>query len=573
MSNSETEPSPGSNSGAGDADHAYRAMFRSLVRRLLLVSVLPLLVIAVANFLLFYSLNRSIVIEQHANSLRSHREAIEAFLGGLTAELGTVARQYTLAELLAGDLDRVFVVLTKQAGVFTDIGIIDARGNHLKYLGPYALSDKNYRNTEWFARVAEEGTYVSDVFLGFRGVPHFIIAVKRPEGRSFWILRATVNTDYFSRLVDATHAGLTGETFILNRAGLYQTQTRFAGKLLEPSGYPELEPHDDIRVRELSIGGKRYLYTATWLRSPRWLLVFRQELWDVFAPLRRSALVGIAMCAAGLIGAGALAVVVARRQVRRIQAADREKEVLTQQLVAAGKTAAVGEMSAGLAHEINNPLATIDALQTWIRDLAGADSIPTEDRVEIIDSATKIGGQVERCKAITQGLLKFARKVESRPARVDLGQLVEELTAILRTRARVEGVVLETDLADVPLLYASPSYLQQVIVNLVNNALDAVAGRPDPRVTIRTCLQDGQVRIEVSDNGCGISPEHLSSIFVPFFTSKPAGQGTGLGLSICHGLVRELGGSISVESRVDAGTTFVVLVPVVPPPAETEGAR
>lgn len=572
MSNSGTQPSPAGSSGAGEANHAYRAMFRTLVRRLLLVSVLPLLVIAVANFLLFYSLNRSIVIEQHANSLHGHREAIEAFLGGLTAELGTVARQYTLAELLAGDLDRVFLVIKKQAGVFTDIGIIDADGNHLKYLGPYALSDKNYRDTEWFARVVEEGTFVSDVFLGFRGVPHFIIAVKRPEGGSFWILRATVNTDYFSKLVDATHAGLSGETFILNRTGLYQTQTRFAGKLLEPSGYPDLEPHDDIRVRELSIGDRRYLYTTTWLRSPRWLLVFRQELWDVFAPLRRSALVGVAVCVAGVIGAGALAVVVARRQVRRIKTADREKEALTQQLVAAGKTAAVGEMSAGLAHEINNPLATIDVLQTWIRDVAGADSIPSEDRLEIIDSATKIGTQVDRCKAITQGLLKFARKVESKPARVDLRRLIEELVAILRTRARVEGAILQTDLADVPPLYASPSHLQQVIVNLVNNALDAVAGRPDPKVTIRTCLLDGKVRIEVSDNGCGIPPEHLSSIFVPFFTSKPAGRGTGLGLSICYGLVRELGGSITVDSGVDVGTTFMVTVPVVPQPVGAEKA-
>jgi two-component system NtrC family sensor kinase len=547
-------------------------MFRTLVRRLLLVSILPLLVIAVANFLLFYFLNRSIVIEQHANSLRGHREAIEAFLGELTAELDTVARQYTLAELLTGNLDRVFPVIKKQAGVFTDIGIIDAAGNHLKYLGPYALSDKNYRGTEWFARVVEEGTFISDIFLGFRAVPHFVIAVKRPEGGSFWILRATVNTDYFSKLVDATYAGRTGETFILNREGLYQTQTRFAGKLLEPSGYPDLEPHEDIRGHELRIGDKRYLSTTTWLRNPRWLLVFRQELWDVFAPLRRSILVGVAVCAAGVIGAAVLAVVVARYQVRRIATADREKEALTQQLVAAGKTAAVGEMSAGLAHEINNPLATIDVLQTWIRDLAGADAIPPEDRLEIIDSANKIGTQVERCKVITQGLLKFARKVESRPAQVDLRGLIEELVAVLRTRARVEGTDLQADLAEVPPLHASPSHLQQVIVNLVNNALDAVAGRADPTVTIRTRLLDGKVRIEVSDNGCGIAQEHLSSIFLPFFTSKPAGRGTGLGLSICYGLVRELGGSIEVESQVDVGTTFVVMVPVGSQPAGAERA-
>ncbi len=548
---------------AGEA--AYAVMFRTLMRRLLLVSLLPLLAIGGANFYLFYRLNRSIVIEEHVNALRSQQDSIEAFFENVTAMVSALSQEYTLAELMAGSLERAFPILQHQSRVFTDIGIIDSKGNHLKYIGPYDLADKNYRNTEWFRHVVEEGVYISDVFLGYRAVPHFIVAVMRREKGGFWILRATFNTDYFSRLV-ATQIGRTGEAFIVNSEGLYQTQTRSGGTLLAPSGFPDLTLHRDIRVRELRMDGTRYLYATTWLSKPRWLLVSRQAASDVYLPLRRASIMGMAIFLAGTIGALALAVTVARQQVRRIRQADKEKGALTQRLLVAGKTAAVGEMSAGLAHEINNPLATIDTLQTWIRDLAATNPISEDNRREILDSTAKIAEQVERCKTITQGLLKFSRRVETKAEELDLNRLLEELATFSQIRARIQNAVVHTSLGLLPTLVAPPGHLQQIFVNLLNNALDAVAGKPDGGVLIRSRYTDAMVKVEVSDNGCGIPAENLARIFLPFFTTKPVGQGTGLGLAICYGLIQDMGGMIKVESRVGMGTTFIVDLPLRPPP-------
>jgi two-component system NtrC family sensor kinase len=539
----------------------YRAMLVALVRRVLLVSVLPLIVIASANFLLFFSLNRSIVLDQQANLLRYHRESIEAFLANLTAEVTALAHQYPREELVNGHLERLFQVLQQSAKVITDIGVIDSAGQHLKYVGPFDLAGRNYRATEWFAEVVERGYYISDVFTGFRAVPHFIIAVKRAEGNDFWILRVTVNTDYFSRLVDAAHVGRTGETFIVNREGRFQTKTRFGDHLLEPSGFPDLSFHEGIKVRSLKMGGVSYLCTTTWLSNPRWLLIFRQQVRDVYAPLRNAVVVGLLMSAAGVLGAGVLAVLFAHRQVQALKRADAENEALLRRLVATGKTAAVGEMSAGLAHEINNPLATIDTLQTWIRDLAGSPAMSEADRLEVLDAASKIGDQVARCKAITQGLLKFARRVDASPQPVLLSPMLEEMATVMRARARIEGITLEADLADVPAVLGAPAHLQQIFMNLINNALDATSGRGDGRVVIRTRASADAVRVEIQDNGPGIPPEHLSSIFLPFFTTKPVGKGTGLGLAICYGLVQELHGSIEVDSRPGHGTTFTVTLP------------
>lgn len=539
----------------------YRAMLASLVRRVLLVSVLPLIVIALANFLLFYSLNRSIVLDQQANLLRYHRESVEAFLANLTAEVTALAHQYPREELVNGHLERLFEVLQQSAKVITDIGVIDSGGEHLKYVGTFDLAGRNYREAEWFAEVVERGYYISDVFTGFRAVPHFIIAVKRQEGNDFWILRVTVNTDYFSRLVDAAHVGRTGETFIVNREGRFQTKTRFGDRLLQPSGFPDLAFHDGIQVRRLRIAGVGYVCTTTWLSNPRWLLIFRREVRDVYAPLRSAVVVGILMSAAGVLGAGVLAVLFARRQVRALKRADAENEALLRRLVATGKTAAVGEMSAGLAHVINNPLATIDTLQTWIRDLAGATGMSEADRLEVLDAAAKIGDQVARCKTITQGLLKFARRVDAAPQPVLLSPMLEEMATVMRARARIESVTLETDLADVPAVSGAPAHLHQIFSNLINNALDATGGRADGRVIVRSRSAGAAVRVEIQDNGPGIPPEHLSSIFLPFFTTKPVGKGTGLGLGFCYGLVQDLQGSIDIDSRPGSGTSFTVTLP------------
>ncbi|MBI5479052.1 MAG: hypothetical protein HY906_09360 [Deltaproteobacteria bacterium] len=542
----------------------YRGLFRALVRRMVLASVVPILVVGAANSYLFYRLNRATMVDQQTRLVRHQRELIDAFLRSRTAELQTLAHQYALDELLAGNLERVFRVIQEKNEVFTDVGIIASNGDHLKYIGPFDLSRRNYRDAVWFAQVVEKGVHISDVFLGFRGVPHFVIAVKRQEGGGFWILRATIDTDYFSRLVDSARSGRTGEGFIVNSDGLLQTHTSLAGALLVPSGFPDLNPHPDIRVRELDLGGKRYLCTSSWLEQPRWLLIYRQELTEVYSPLRYASLLGIAILLLGALGAAGLAVVVARSQTRYIRMTDGEKATLAGRLVVTGTSAAIGEMSAGLAHEINNPLATIDALQTWIADLAREAPVSEADRAEILETATKIGTQVERCKAITLGMLKFARRVESNAEALDLNLLLSELCTMARARARVEGVELSADLGSVEPVVSSASHLQQIFLNLVNNALDAVAGRPAGHVVVTSRSQGAVVEVTVTDNGCGIRPEHLIRIFDPFFTTKSPGHGTGLGLAICHGLVSELRGTIHCDSHVGLGTTFTVRFPRAP---------
>ena len=222
----------------------------------------------------------------------------------------------------------------------------------------------------------------------------------------------------------------------------------------------------------------------------------------------------------------------------------------------------VGDLAAGIAHEINNPVGIMVEQAGWIDDLLQEVDLPENENLQELKMALKqIKTQGERCKQITHKLLSFARQTDPRLRDVEMNDLIERVLASSVPRPR-SGVTIETHFEPaLPSIAASPSEMQQVLLNLISNAVDAL--NPDGGVvTIRTRVEGDQVVMEVADNGCGIPKGQLERIFDPFFTTKAVGKGTGLGLSICYGLVKKHGGSITVESEPSVGSTFCVRLPI-----------
>ena len=226
--------------------------------------------------------------------------------------------------------------------------------------------------------------------------------------------------------------------------------------------------------------------------------------------------------------------------------------------------AAIGELAAGVAHEINNPVAIIsggaEQLQFLIDHFRGR---PEEMSERLSRHVEVIREQAERCKKITQGLLNFARKTETHTIKVDIANLLKEAVALVENRTRSEGKKVEICLpAELPCLNADPHQLDQVFLNLVNNALDAVD--TGDTVIVKAYTEGDAVAIEFIDEGTGIPEENLKKIFDPFFTTKAVGKGTGLGLAICFGIVQQMNGAILVDSTPGRGTTFTVRLPLMP---------
>jgi len=168
-----------------------------------------------------------------------------------------------------------------------------------------------------------------------------------------------------------------------------------------------------------------------------------------------------------------------------------------------------------------------------------------------------------RCKEITHKLLSFARKTDPVPRSIQINDVIEEIAGICEKRSKANKIRIETKLnRDLPPISASPTEMQQVFMNLINNAIDAIG--EGGKIELRSRMEGDCVVVDIADTGPGIPADILERVFDPFFTTKPVGRGTGLGLSICYGILKKLGGSITVESEVGVGATFHMRIPVSP---------
>jgi signal transduction histidine kinase len=252
------------------------------------------------------------------------------------------------------------------------------------------------------------------------------------------------------------------------------------------------------------------------------------------------------------------------------------------------KLASLGQLAAGVAHEINNPLAyvlnnlavlrrdvhaALDLLEGYRggrRHLEAADLARREEEADLPYLCENLGplfdrtlAGLHRVRGIVTNLRDFARLDEAEFKEVDLNAAVACTLEILGHEVKQKSLAVRVGSRELPPVLGHPGKLNQVLVNLLVNAVQACA--PGGNITVRTRAEAGAAVVEVEDDGCGIRPEHLPRLFEPFFTTKPVGQGTGLGLSVSYAIVRDHGGTITVESTVGRGSTFRVRLPLRPP--------
>lgn len=245
-----------------------------------------------------------------------------------------------------------------------------------------------------------------------------------------------------------------------------------------------------------------------------------------------------------------------------------ERRRLEQQLIQSDKLSALGQLVAGVAHELNNPLTSISGYaQLLLRNR----SLNEDMRMDL----EQIRQQADRAGRIVRNLLMFAREHKPERSVVQINDVIQSALALQVYQLRVDNITVQLELEPtLPLTIADPHQLQQVLLNLITNARQAMTERGSGILTIRTALCETssgpQIEIAVADTGVGIPAQHLDKIFNPFFTTKPVGQGTGLGLSICYGIIKEHQGQIWAESREGIGTTIFIRLPLVEPHQTTE---
>jgi two-component system NtrC family sensor kinase len=248
--------------------------------------------------------------------------------------------------------------------------------------------------------------------------------------------------------------------------------------------------------------------------------------------------------------------------IRRMKEAEERRELALRQVEHSQKLSSIGRLAAGVAHEINNPLAIINEKTGLMKDIiAMQPDFPAREK--IVAQVESVLRAVERCRGITHRMLGFARRMDVSIEELDLGELISETASFLANEAMHRKVEVSLDLdPHLPRILSDRSQLQQVFLNLFNNALAAVADGGRIKAVARPVAGSGgeAVEVRVEDNGCGMSEETLKHVFEPFFTTKK-GQGTGLGLSITYGIIKRLGGEIAVESTQGVGTALTITLP------------
>ncbi|MBW1769034.1 MAG: two-component sensor histidine kinase, partial [Deltaproteobacteria bacterium] len=396
--------------------------------------------------------------------------------------------------------------------------------------------------------------------------PHFIIAVRRQENQRSWILRATIDPDIFGGIVRSARVGKTGDAYIINKDGFYQTRPRFYGEILGESNLDSGLFGGETTVFEQGDShGRKLLYAGSWLKNHKWLLIIAQEVSEEMSGLFASRKVAIAIIVSGILIIILTTFFTTRLAVGRLREKDLEMSKLNAQLVQSDKLAALGKMAAGVAHEINNPLAVIMQKTGWMEDLLAEEELQkTKNLEEYMASISSIDEMVERARKVVHGMLGYARKMEPHLEDVDVNETLNQTIDLLENYARINNIDIQTALAsDLPIIAGDQAQLQQVFMNLISNAIDAIG--KDGLIEVKSERVNSHIAVSVTDDGPGIPKDQQKKVFDPFFTTKQAEKGTGLGLWVSYNLIEKMGGRMVLNSQEGKGTTFIIQIPIVAP--------
>ncbi|MFH2001928.1 MAG: ATP-binding protein [Planctomycetota bacterium] len=499
------------------------------------------------------------------NLAESQRNTIDLFLQERVINIFNLfhAGDFSLShskEDMESNLNR----LRETSEAFVDVGFLGQEGIQSGYAGPYHyLQGRDYSREEWFNVLLERDRdyYISDIYLGFRGKPHFTIAVKQRVNERLYIMRATLDPDKFFMFLRTLGDGRGGDSALVNKEGKYQLVNPDKGELLGTCDFTPSTPAgsgaDEMRTSQGST-----LVAYAWLNLVPWILVVQQPLEIAYEEMYRAQWVlfsSIGVLVLLIVGAVWMTT---GRLLRKAQAVQEARAELQSQLIHATKLASVGELAAGVAHEINNPLAIISAETGVIRDMLDPQFELDSSPDKITEELGYIDEAVFRAKVITKKLLDFARRNEPNLAPCNVNIILNEVVGGLKEQEfKVSNIELIREFdAQIPDALIDPDQIRQVFLNIINNAGDAISG--GGTITLSTSCDGGFVRVAIADTGKGMTHDQIGKVFLPFYTTKEVGKGTGLGLSISFSIVEAMGGRIEIQSMPDKGSSFTVVLPV-----------
>lgn len=577
-------PSPSDSAeNSADSGHEYTRFSRGLSIILMILVLVPLTVVSLLSHHQYKQLLEEEEMDQLVLKLEEAQSTIEAFVSELQSIIKFVARDDRYQELLdPKELESLFIRLQDEYPGFADIEIIDSEGTQKAYFGPYTLEDHIYTDQNWYKEVLLHGVYISNIFSGFRNVPHFVIAVSRkhPRKPGHWVLRVTIDGKTLQNFINTISTTYADDMFLVDGKGITQTIPQKYGKIGEECILHDIKEtavkrvsvkqqeqdgtskkFSEMMIVKRAFNGQQIHHATIDLLDTPWKLVLVKEQYlhaDTWVRFKIKLTTMFFSC---VIIAVFVILEISTAITNHIRESDKKRQLLYREVANSNKLASVGRLAAGVAHEINNPLSIINQKAGLVQDfIEFSDDFSHKKAMK--EALHGVQDSVERCKTITHRLLGFARQTDMKTEEIDFNHTIREVVDFLAKEATYNQIRIEFDLSqDIKKIWSARGPLQQIFLNITNNAIDAI-GKDGKIILASRQIDEETIQVTIADDGPGMPQEVRRKIFEPFYTTKGTGKGTGLGLSITYGLVKKLGGNIDVKSEVGEGTTFEITLPV-----------
>ncbi|MFC1556502.1 ATP-binding protein [candidate division KSB1 bacterium] len=537
----------------------YRELFGKHLIRLIISYIAPMVVLIVFFQLQYVSLlseSRNLHMKSIAENLA---HTLDLFLRERLVNLANLIDDPQFVIPPSNDVMQQYLEeLKRDNDAFIDIGFFDAGGIQTAYVGPYpSLKTRNYSNEEWYRelKIKKSRHIITDIYPGMRNEPHFTIGVSRTEENQFIVLRATMDPNKLHEYITSIEGSNDVYISVINSEGLYQVVSPEAGEVLEQSS---LEPSRTPWLGMMSPAAEDKEYAYAWLTTADWALIVSKT-----ASGQENTLFGMQI---NLIMFSLILILIIFSVVviraKRLVKIEREKDIVRLQLKHAAKLVSIGELAAGIAHEINNPLAIIASETGLMNDLMNPEFNENTTMKDLVPCIENIREAVFRCRDITSNLLSFVRKNDVHIKKHNIHTLIDEvLGGFVEHEMLVSNIrIMKSYCKSNPELYTDANQLKQVLLNIINNAADAIT--PPGKIIIATSVFSESFSVSITDTGKGITQEEIDKIFMPFYSTKEVGKGTGLGLSVSYSIIKNLGGKIEVESILGKGSKFTIVLPL-----------
>ena len=516
-----------------DGKNRYGELHRKHVIRLVITYILPL----VALIIYFQFQYAELLSESRSLRMKTIAEnqalTLDLFMRERLANLSNIIDdpKFRIPPSLAS-MQEYLEKLKRDSNTFVDIGFFDPDGVQAFYVGPLPdLEKRNYSREPWFISLkgGKKRYIITDIYLGLRKQPHFTIGVSRVIDDQYVVLRATLDPKKLYEYITSLEGSGDVYTLVVNRDGYFQVVTPDVGKVIEKSSF--VPPHSPwLGTEQVEVKGEKAFYAYAWMNTADWAVVVKHA-----GNGRQNTIFGFQanLIAVSSIAILAILAVIIIRAKRLVQV-EQEKDTAQSQLEHAAKLASVGELSAGIAHEINNPLAIIASEAGLMKDLIDPAFSKNTTFDDLIPPLENIREATFRCRDITGKLLTFVRKSDISIQPHDINSLIDEIVEgfLVREMASSNIQIIKIFCDNAPKVTTDSNQLRQVILNMINNAVDAI--NPPGTITIKTTCSDKTFSIAIEDTGIGMTKDQIGKVFLPFYTTKSVGEGTGLGLSVSY---------------------------------------